>query len=196
MGGRSSEGKAELMGAQLARMHRSLSPNGKYGFHLDNTIGATAQPNGWTDSWVDFWVDKRLKHMIRLSEQNGGVYHNADQVVEKTRSILSKHEVQPCLVHGDLWGGNQGFVGPDSDPVIFDPATYYGDREVDIGMTHVFGGFPSAFYRGYEKEWPLPEGHEERQVVYNVYHILNHHVLFGGMYMTQAQRMMEQILRL
>eukprot|EP00752_Nemacystus_decipiens_P007182 g6431.t1 len=163
MGGRASPERAELMGVQLAQMHRSLSPNGKYGFHVDNTIGATPQPNGWMDSWVDFWVERRLKHMIRLSEQNGGVFQNVDKVVEKTRLILSKHEVQPCLVHGDLWGGNQGFVAPENDPVIFDPATYYGDREVDLGMTHVFGGFPAAFYRGYEKEWPLPTGHQERQ---------------------------------
>ncbi|CAM9190094.1 unnamed protein product [Ectocarpus sp. 4 AP-2014] len=196
MGGRASAERAELMGAQLAQMHRSLSPNGKYGFHVDNTIGATAQPNGWMDSWADFWVERRLLHMIRLSEREGGVFQNVDKVVEKTRSILAKHEVQPCLVHGDLWGGNQGFVAPESDPVIFDPATYYGDREVDLGMTHVFGGFPPAFYRGYEKEWPLPEGHQERQVVYNVYHILNHHVLFGGGYLGQAQRMMGQILNM
>lgn len=196
MGGQSSVEKAELMGVQLAQMHRSFSPNGKYGFDIDNTIGATPQPNGWKDTWADFWVDRRLKHMIKLSERDGAVFPDKEKVISKTRDILSTHKAKPSLVHGDLWGGNQGFVAPANDPVIFDPATYYGDREVDIAMTHVFGGFSAGFYRGYEKEWPLEPGHEQRQTVYNLYHMLNHFVLFGGGYLSSSQRMMGQILQL
>jgi fructosamine-3-kinase len=103
------------------------------------------------------------------------------------------------LLHGDLWGGNKGFCkGDDGDtviPCIFDPATYYGDREADVAMTYLFGGFTSDFYTGYESVWPLPNGHETRRTVYNLYHILNHEVLFGGGYLAQGRNMIEKILR-
>jgi len=126
---------------------------------------------------------------------------NAAQVQKlqsKTRDLLS-HQPDPSLIHGDLWGGNKGFcIDPETGktlPCIFDPATYYGDREADIAMTYVFGGFKGDFYKGYNDEWPLPEGHEKRRTVYNLYHILNHQVLFGGMYMNQARGMIDEILR-
>ena len=109
------------------------------------------------------------------------------------------NSIPASLLHGDLWGGNKGFVKVDGGkkvvPCIFDPATYYGDREADVAMTYVFGGFTPDFYSGYESEWPLPAGHEKRRTVYNLYHILNHEVLFGGGYLRQAQGMIDQILR-
>ncbi|CAN0018837.1 unnamed protein product, partial [Discosporangium mesarthrocarpum] len=145
MGGR---GSGELMGIQLAQMHRALSPNGKYGFDMDNTIGATEQPNGWMDTWPEFFVERRLRHMLRLCENQGAVFNEKEAVLEKTHKILSAHEAAPSLLHGDLWGGNQGFLSPTGEPVIFDPATYYGDRETDLAMTHLFGGFSQAFYDG------------------------------------------------
>ncbi|MGH7998842.1 MAG: fructosamine kinase family protein, partial [Brasilonema sp.] len=107
--------------------------------------------------------------------------------------ILAHHKPQPSLVHGDLWGGNAGCT-VSGEPVIFDPATYYGDREVDIAMTELFGGFSAAFYRGYNQVWRLDEGYEQRKTLYNLYHILNHFNLFGGGYLSQANRMITQIL--
>jgi fructosamine-3-kinase len=107
---------------------------------------------------------------------------------------LLNHQPQPSLVHGDLWGGNAA-VTKSGEPVIFDPATYIGDREVDIAMTELFGGFPSAFYRGYNEVSPLDEGYKQRKTLYNLYHILNHFNLFGGGYASQANQMIEQILR-
>jgi fructosamine-3-kinase len=98
------------------------------------------------------------------------------------------------LVHGDLWSGNAAFLST-GQPVMLDPATYYGDREVDIAMTELFGGFPAAFYRGYQETWPLPPGYEQRKTLYNLYHILNHFNLFAGSYQSQAQQMIDQLLR-
>lgn len=183
------------MGQQLAKMHRSLSDKG-FGFHVENTIGATPQPNGWMNSWPDFWDKHRLGHMLTLTYDAGLSQDKVEKLRQKTRELLS-HNPAPSLIHGDLWGGNKGFVkeGGKVVPCIFDPATYYGDREADVAMTYLFGGFSGDFYEGYNAEWPLPPGHEKRRTVYNLYHILNHEVLFGGGYRSQARGMIEQILR-
>ena len=198
------------LGQQLAKMHRCMSPNKSFGFHVDNTIGATPQPNlPWMDNWADFWDTHRLGHMLRLTGNANLPNTKVEELRQKTRALLS-HNPAPSLLHGDLWGGNKGFCKDNNNnkaasggssssktvvPVIFDPATYYGDREADVAMTYVFGGFNGDFYKGYEDEWPLPEGHEQRRTVYNLYHILNHQVLFGGGYLSQARGMIDRILR-
>eukprot|EP00559_Dactyliosolen_fragilissimus_P000995 CAMPEP_0184857326 /NCGR_PEP_ID=MMETSP0580-20130426/2489_1 /TAXON_ID=1118495 /ORGANISM="Dactyliosolen fragilissimus" /LENGTH=307 /DNA_ID=CAMNT_0027352863 /DNA_START=152 /DNA_END=1075 /DNA_ORIENTATION=- len=189
------------LGKQLAQMHKCFSPNGNFGFHVDNTIGATPQPNiPWDhDNWADFWDEHRLGHMLKLTGDAGLDKSTVKKLRDKTKELLS-HNPQPSLLHGDLWGGNKGFAkvpsnGDKISPVIFDPATYYGDREADVAMTYLFGGFGPDFYRGYEDEWPLPEGHEKRKTVYNLYHILNHDVLFGGMYLSQARGMINKIMK-
>jgi fructosamine-3-kinase len=185
------------LGQKLAQMHRCVSDKA-FGFHVDNTIGATHQPNTpWMENWADFWDEHRLGHMLRLTGNAGLANSKIEELRTKTRELLS-HNPAPSLVHGDLWGGNKAFCqdGEKVVPVIFDPATYYGDREVDVAMTYVFGGFNGDFYEGYESEWPLPAGHEKRRTVYNLFHILNHDILFGGMYLRQAQGMIDQILRL
>lgn len=162
------------LGVMLAKMHRSTSEKG-FGFHIDNTIGATPQPNQpWKANWADFWDESRLGHMLKLTGNAGLPADKVEQLRTKTRELLS-HNPAPSLIHGDLWGGNKGFCKKDGEtiPVIFDPATYYGDREADVAMTYLFGGFGPDFYEGYNSEWPLPEGHEKRKTVYNLYHILN-----------------------
>ena len=141
-------------------MHRSTSQHGKFGFDVDNTIGSTHQPNlPWMDDWADFWDTHRLGHMLKLTDNAGGLSDTKIQELrQKTRELLS-HKPAPSLLHGDLWGGNKGFCKKDgkSIPVIFDPAVYYGDREADVAMTGLFGGFGNDFYDGYNSEWPLPE---------------------------------------
>mmetsp|Transcript_19226 Transcript_19226/g.29148 ORF Transcript_19226/g.29148 Transcript_19226/m.29148 type:complete len:372 (-) Transcript_19226:66-1181(-) len=194
----SGGGNGRELGQDLAKMHRVVSDNGKFGFDVDNTIGATPQPNlPWIDNWADFWIEHRLGHMLKLTGDAGLDKETINKLMSKTRELLS-HNPEPSLIHGDLWGGNKGYAKVDGSivPVIFDPATYYGDREADIAMTYVFGGFGPDFYEGYESEWPLPDGHEKRKTVYNLYHILNHDVLFGGMYLRQAQGMIDSILRM
>jgi len=187
-------GSSAEMGRQLAQMHRHTSPDGQFGFQLTNTIGATVQPNRWAPSWPDFWIENRLGHMLSLLEGQGCSFPAADDVKQKVRVVLGEHtSVVPSLIHGDLWSGNQGFTR-EGKPVIFDPACYFGDRECDLAMTRLFGSNSQAFYEAYEAEFPLPSGWQQRQVIYNLYHILNHCVLFGSGYQQQASSMMAKIL--
>jgi len=187
-------GDAARYAKELAAMHTTRSPNNKFGFHINNTCGATFQPNSWTDTWADFWDEHRLGHMLTLAKRDGASFPQEKDLRAKVRSVLEAHECIPSLVHGDLWSGNQAYT-KDGDPVIFDPAVYYGDREVDIAMTGLFGANSALFYSTYEDEFPLPEGHELRRTIYNLYHILNHYVLFGGGYLGQAKSMMDKILK-
>ena len=188
-------GSYEQMATKLASMHRSLSPNDMYGWKMNNTIGATFQPNNYTPKWADFWDKYRLGHMLSLCKKEGAAFTNEKELREKVYEILSNHECVPSLVHGDLWSGNKAFTS-DGEPVIYDPAVYYGDREVDIAMTSLFGSFGSQFYNSYHAAWPLEEGFEKRKIIYNLYHILNHYVLFGGGYLNEANSMIATILKM
>ncbi|MCF4966801.1 fructosamine kinase family protein [Nostoc sp. CMAA1605] len=192
MGGGNSNSWAE-MGRKLAAMHKATSQQG-FGWEMNNTIGSTPQINTWTADWVEFYTRHRLGYQFQLARRRGGSFPKQDDLLAAIPDLLADHQVQPSLVHGDLWGGNAGCTVA-GEPVIFDPATYFGDREVDIAMTELFGGFPAAFYQGYNAVWPLDAGYETRKTLYNLYHILNHFNLFGGGYASQANRMIEQILR-
>lgn len=181
------------MGQQLAQMHRKGTAE-QFGWHRNNTIGSTPQINTWTDNWADFFAEHRIGYQVTLAKRNGGNYPDTNQVVEKVREVLADHHPQPSLVHGDLWGGNAE-VTKEGEPVILDPATYYGDREVDIAMSELFGGFPAAFYQGYNAAWELDAGYKNRKELYNLYHILNHFNLFGGGYGSQASRMIDRLMK-
>ncbi len=181
----------EEMGRQLAGMHRCADVK-DFGWKMNNTIGSTPQINTWTTDWVEFFTKHRLGYQFQLARRRGGRFGQEQELLAAIPELLTHHP-QPSLVHGDLWGGNAGCTV--SEPVIFDPATYYGDREVDIAMTELFGGFPKVFYQGYEEVFPLDTGYEERKTVYNLYHVLNHFNLFGGGYESQANGMIKRILR-
>ena len=188
----------EQMGGQLAAMHRwnPTTQGGRakgFGWDINNTIGSTPQINNWTSDWAEFFAQHRIGYQFQLARRRGGHFPQQDRLLSVIPQLLN-HQPQPSLVHGDLWGGNAA-VTKSGEPVIFDPATYIGDREVDIAMTELFGGFPSAFYRGYNEVSPLDEGYKQRKTLYNLYHILNHFNLFGGGYASQANQMIEQILR-
>ncbi len=191
--GRSSNASWEKMGRKLATMHNYQGKN-KFGWSQNNTIGSTPQVNNWTEKWADFFADHRIGFQLKLANRKGGNFGNYSQIVEKVRQILSNIAPQPSLVHGDLWSGNVA-VTDVGEPVILDPATYYGDREVDIAMTELFGGFPAAFYRGYNEIFPLDQGYKKRKTLYNLYHILNHYNLFGGGYGSQANFMIQEVLK-
>lgn len=183
------------MGKQLAKMHRYPITNGevKFGWEINNTIGSTPQVNDWRDNWVDFWVENRIGFQLKLAKRKGGYFPQGDALLAAIPKILANHEPQPSLVHGDLWGGNADFTS-SGEPTIFDPATYIGDREVDLAMTELFGGFSRDFYQGYEAEYPLEPGYARRKILYNLYHIINHFNLFGGGYASQANSIMKQLL--
>ncbi|MBW4575584.1 MAG: fructosamine kinase family protein [Aphanothece sp. CMT-3BRIN-NPC111] len=183
---------SEEMGRQLAGMHQWAGKD-KFGWDRNNTIGSTPQINTWTSDWGEFFAEHRIGYQLKLAQRRGGNFSKGERLVKAIPGLLADHQPQPSLVHGDLWGGNAAFT-VSGEPVIFDPAAYFGDREVDIAMTELFGGFPSAFYRGYNEVFPLDSGYEQRKTLYNLYHILNHFNLFGGGYGSQANGMIEQIL--
>ncbi|NEP03299.1 MAG: fructosamine kinase family protein [Symploca sp. SIO2E9] len=191
LGSSNSKDSWAEMGRQLAAMHQT-SVATKFGWEQNNTIGSTPQINTWTSDWVEFFVEYRLGYQFRLARRRGGSFPQQDKLLSAVPKLLN-HQPQPSLVHGDLWGGNAA-VTTSGEPVILDPATYIGDREVDIAMTELFGGFPAAFYRGYNEVWSLDEGYKRRKTLYNLYHILNHFNLFGGGYGSQVNRMIEEIL--
>ena len=190
----------EAMGANLAKMHRvtssQVTSDRGFGWERNNTIGATPQINNWTEDWLSFWIEHRLGFQIRLAKRKGWRCNiDEDQIYAALPKFFRDYQPHPCMVHGDLWGGNAGFVngGVNGEPVIFDPALYFGDREVDLAMTELFGGFPSQFYSAYHAAYPLDVGYQQRKTLYNLYHILNHFNLFGGGYGSQANRMIEDI---
>lgn len=189
-GGRSG---SELAGRQLAEMHRTSHP--RFGWFRDNTIGSTPQLNQGSDDWIDFWRERRLGYQLRLAERNGygGTLQRKGERLMDHFQVLIDHQPPPSLLHGDLWGGNLAYAG-DGNPVIFDPAVYYGDREADLAMTELFGGFGNRFYDAYREAWPLEPGYSTRKVLYNLYHILNHLNLFGGGYLSQASSMIDRLL--
>ncbi len=182
------------MGRDLATMHRiRISPDRQFGWHIDNTIGSIPQVNTWEDNWATFFTNHRIGYQLQLAQSNGGKFPRAEQLIAKIPSLLANYRPKPSLVHGDLWSGNAGFTTAGI-PVIFDPATYWGDREVDVAMAALFGGFPNAFFQGYADVYPLDPDYSTRKILYDLYHILNHHNLFGGNYQGQANNTIDRLL--
>jgi fructosamine-3-kinase len=182
------------LGTALAQLHRVTGDS--CGWLADNFIGATPQQNAPHPSWPHFFGERRLRPQLQLALQNGMdkvLVTKGLGVIERSGGLFIDYRPAPSLLHGDLWSGNAGQTG-DGMPVIFDPACYYGDRETDIAMAELFGGFPASFHAAYRAEWPLDPGYELRKPLYNLYHILNHFNLFGGAYLGQAQRMIERLL--
>jgi fructosamine-3-kinase len=173
-----AEGDFARLGRALAAMHRK--PAERFGWTRDNYIGTTPQANGECDSWAEFWRERRLKPQLELARKNG-----FDLDAEAAMRLLDQHAPRPALLHGDLWSGNAAFTA-DGEPVVFDPAVYCGDREADLAMTELFGGFPREFYAAYNAAYPLDAGYAERKHVYNLYHLLNHLNLFGRGYLAQV----------
>lgn len=191
-----TDGSMRELGRKLAGMHRVTAR--EHGWKRDNTIGATAQVNTRSRDWTEFWREQRLGFQLRLaaSKGHGGrLVADGNRLLEKLPAFFPGHEPVPSLLHGDLWSGNAA-ASAGGEPVIFDPAVYYGDREADLAMTELFGGFPPAFYEAYRAEHPLDPGYATRKHLYNLYHVLNHLNLFGGGYRAQAERMIGQLLAL
>lgn len=182
------------LGEQLAHLHQQKQPY--FGWIRDNTIGSTPQINTRASNWATFWREHRLGFQLRRAAENGyngKLQHLGEKLCARVDDFFTHYTPTPSLLHGDLWGGN---IACDTQqrPLIYDPACYFGDRETDLAMTELFGGFGVDFYSAYNSVWTLDAGYQTRKTLYNLYHILNHVNLFGAGYERQAQQMMEQLL--
>ena len=183
-----------LFGKQLAALHKVTQP--QYGWRIDNTIGITPQPNTLSDDWMTFWREQRLGFQLELAAQNGyggELQALGERLLADMPVLFESYQPVSSMLHGDLWSGNYGGLA-DAEPVIFDPAFYYGDREADLAMTTLFGGFGADFYAAYNEAWPLDAGYSVRKTFYNIYHVINHANMFGGGYQAQAIGMMQRVL--
>ncbi len=190
------------LGAALAALHgQSLTRRcvaedrvgSAFGWPRDNVIGAFPQRNGWEGTWGRFFVERRLAPQLEHLARSGNPLGRGQALLERAGEWLADHQPEPCLVHGDLWSGNAA-IGAGGQGAIFDPAVYRGDREVDLAMARLFGGFPEAFFESYDAIWPLTTGHRFRRDLYNLYHLLNHANLFGGSYLGQCQARIDHLL--
>lgn len=173
----------ENFGRSLAALHRHS--NADFGLDHDNYIGSLPQSNRQHTDWVDFFIDERLNPQIERACQNGlmNSHHQLqfEGLYEKLPELIP--ESVPALMHGDLWSGNF-LIGAQGQPVIFDPAVYYGHREAELAFTKMFGGFEPAFYSAYQEAFPLEQGHDQRVALFNLYPLLVHVNLFGTSYLT------------
>ncbi|MXS85412.1 fructosamine kinase family protein [Nitrosomonas sp. HPC101] len=189
-----NRGNAAALGIGLANMHRHTAE--AFGWVRDNTIGSTLQKNAVSSNWISFWRQYRLGYQLALARKNGytgSLQSLGERLLSEFQHFFTDTPPPPSLLHGDLWGGNYAF-DPDGQPVIFDPAVYYGDRETDLAMTELFGGFPPDFYAAYRDIWQVDAGYAARKQLYNLYHILNHLNLFGSQYLGQAETIMKKLL--
>jgi fructosamine-3-kinase len=180
--------------ALRAVLHRIQGP--RYGWHRDNFIGSTAQSNAAQRTWPLFFARQRLLPQLELAEKNGvrgTLISRGERLAGKLAALFVDHQPHPSLLHGDLWHGNAA-TDESGKLALFDPAVYFGDREADLAMSELFGGFPDSFYAAYREAWPLTDGFEQRKVLYNLYHVLNHLNLFGSGYLRQAERMVATLL--
>ena len=183
-----------LFAQQFANLHQQKQSF--YGWHTDNTIGSTPQYNGRYGNWIEFWQQQRLGTQLRIAAENG--YHgnlqrSGEKLCAEVGKFFQTYTPVPALLHGDLWGGNIA-ADANNNPVMFDPACYYGDREADIAMTELFGGFGRDFYAVYQDCYPLDSGYQTRKTLYNLYHILNHLNLFGRSYLHRSETMIATLL--
>ncbi|WP_376697446.1 fructosamine kinase family protein [Wenzhouxiangella sp. EGI_FJ10305] len=185
----------ERLGRQLAAMHRHTGD--EFGWHRSNYIGRTPQTNTTVDEWTVFFAAHRLGAQfdrLRRNQPDSGWNDLKNEVIDAWMRVSDAHEPAPSLIHGDLWRGNAAALSEDV-PVIYDPSVHYADRECDLAMAHLFGGFDESFYQAYEAAWPLPEGFETRRFFYKLYHMLNHANLFGGPYIEASEQLCRRILQ-
>lgn len=190
----SGKASAEL-GRRLADLHSCRAET--FGLDNDNFIGATPQPNTQTADWPEFLFDQRLGFQLSLLAEHRSGLGLGPKLTPELRDAWHRrfagYAPEASLLHGDLWGGNAASLD-DGRPVVFDPAVHYGDRECDLAMADMFGGFDTAFFDAYARRWPLAPGWELRRGFYQLYHLLNHANLFGGGYIDSSRRLIDQLL--
>lgn len=185
----------ERLGRQLAELHHHTAVD--HGLDHANFIGTTPQDNTPHADWPWFFGHRRLAPLLQALREKGlfdrVMVGKGERLVEGLPGFFVGLALAPSLLHGDLWSGNAAMLA-DGTPVIFDPAPYYGHREADLAMMELFGGFPGRCYAAYRLAWPLAPGYEQRKTLYNLYHVLNHYLMFGASYGNQARRMIESLV--
>jgi protein-ribulosamine 3-kinase len=174
----------EALGRGLAAIHRVRAD--RFGFEVPTYCGATKQSNTWTPSWSEFYGRRRLEPLVAVLRQRGLPLDHAatyERLIDRLPEWLPSEPV-PSLIHGDLWSGN--VLATLRGPGLVDPACAYADREMEFGITLLFGGLSERAFDAYEEAWPLLHGWRERNALYRIYHLLNHAALFGGGYEAQA----------
>lgn len=187
-----NDSAATQLGQQLVQQHHHTAR--QYGYEQDNFIGLMPQLNTPCRNWAEFYATQRLQPQLDWLRERQAIdwQDDAQQLIDGMDELLAGHEPPASLLHGDLWAGNAAMT--NGVPMIFDPAVHFGDRESDLAMTRLFGGFPESFRYTYEKSWPLPAGWQQREPLYQLYHVLNHANMFGGGYIAQAGRIVQQLL--
>ena len=185
------------LGKGLGEMHlNSTESNPKnFGYPIEGFIGLKDQKKGWENDWIDCFINLRIMPQLSIQKNNFLDNETIKRIIEKIKTELINHKPTNTLVHGDLWSGNVG-TEKNGKGVIFDPASWWADSEVDIAMTKLFGGFGKEFYEEYHKIFPIKEGFEKRIIIYNFYHILNHANMFGGSYFNQVKDYVKSILKM
>lgn len=185
---------AAALGEAMAELHAASQP--AFGWPEDNFIGAMPQLGGEDDDWARLFGQRRLAPQLDWAAERGfpaGAIDAGHELIDALPAFFSDYRPYPALIHGDMWGANHGGL-PDGTPVLFDPAAYRADREAEIAMTELFGGFAPGFYAAYQAHLPLDTGYRTRKSLYNLYHVLNHFNLFGGGYGQRAEGMIRQLL--
>ncbi|GAA5905824.1 hypothetical protein JCM6882_000470 [Rhodosporidiobolus microsporus] len=188
-----------LLAEYLAKMHLAAPPPGQnFGFPVPTCCGATEQDNTEEESWSGFFSKRRIGDLVeRIGD--GELSKLGKALQERViPALLDDLDIKPSILHGDLWSGNARYSDNRDAPITFDPSSYYGHSEADLGITHMFGGFSPAFYKRYHELVPKTEPveeYEQRQKLYELYHHLNHTLMFGGSYKSGAVGLMQGLLR-
>ncbi|PHU29212.1 Protein-ribulosamine 3-kinase, chloroplastic [Capsicum chinense] len=185
------------LGRKLAEMHKAAKSEKGFGFHVDNTIGSTPQINTWMSDWIEFYAEHRLGYQLKLAREQYGdstIYERGKRLARNLAPLFKDVVVEPCLLHGDLWSGNITY-DKNGEPVILDPACYYGHNEAEFGMSWC-AGFGGDFYKAYFEVMPAQPGFEQRRDLYTLYHYLNHYNLFGSGYRSNAMSIIDDCLRM
>ncbi|WP_392895259.1 fructosamine kinase family protein [Serratia ureilytica] len=183
---------AYCLGQQLAHLHQ-WSEQPQFGLDFDSDLTTTPQPNAWQRRWSEFFAEQRIGWQLQLAAEKGMTFGDIDDIVDRVYLRLQHHQPQPSLLHGNLWPGNCAMTA--NGPILFDPASYWGDRECDLAMLPLYPELPPQIYDGYQSVWPLGAGFIERQPLYQLYYLLNRSNLFGGQHLVAAQRAVEALLQ-
>ncbi len=189
-------GDQYALGRVVAKIHRRTSLNGKFGFNVNDPEGKSDQGGTWYPDWASFFINERLEYrkkiILKRHLWTGSMDAMYQKAVNRFKKLMQTHHSDPSLLHGDFWSGNFMF-DTSGNPVIIDPAVFYGDREFDLGVSQVFAGFDPEFYQGYQDEYPLAAGYEKRLPFYQLYYLMLHLGKFGIGYQGSVVRLLREL---